>query len=188
MKFTEWRTSRPASTASVRRWLAVAAVLGLGLAASGCAQSMSEFARDADGTASSAYPASAQPTTLAPGNPGTVASRPAVMVEERTVAASPAPAARTTAPMAIAPPAAETASVAPPSEGIAPSVANLNRVPEQPKGKLLTPTEKAKVIAELEALAKKQGAALDKSRKAACASDDLNPAQRVASATGDGGC
>ncbi len=62
-------------------------------------------------------------------------------------------------------------------------------MPEQPKSKLLTPTEKAKVIAELEALAKKQSATLGKTKKStACAADKVDPAQRVASATGDGGC
>ena len=44
---------------------------------------------------------------------------------------------------------------------------NINAVPLPPKSKLLTPEEKAKVIAELEALAKGQEAAVDKTRKAA---------------------
>ena len=42
---------------------------------------------------------------------------------------------------------------------------------------------------KLEALAKKQSTALGKSEKsAACTQDNLDPAHRVASATGDGGC
>ncbi len=213
MTFADRRHLRPVSTASLRSWLAVAVVVGLGLAASGCAQSLSEFARNGDGTAASSYPASTAPTTLAPGDPGSVATRPAVMVDERTVAVtqSPARSAPTSAPMAIAPmastpapaattpPAAEVATAAPLSDratavprsdrAIAPSALNLNQVPAQPKSKLLTPDEKAKVIAELEALAKKQSAELDADKNAACAaSDDLNPAQRVASATGAGGC
>jgi hypothetical protein len=189
MKFVDWRSRHPASLASSRRWLVVAAVIGLGLAASGCAQSMSEFARNdaSAGTVATAYPSAGAATSLAPGDPQTVASmaRPAVLVDETT---EPAPAARTVAPMAIVPATANLASAAQPDQGIAPAAVNLNQVPEQPNSKLLTPAEKAKVIAELEALAKKQSATLGKKKSADCTADNLDPAQRLASATGDGGC
>ncbi len=177
----------------LRRLAAAAAIVGLGLVASGCAQSMSEFARNAD-QQPTAYPAPGDPQTMA-------GARPAVLVDESTVPLSQSKqTARSAAPMTISPPQADVASVEQPSvastpaaakldPAIAPSANNLNQVPAQPKSKLLTPDEKAKVIAELEALAKKQSATLDKSKKStACASDNLDPAQRVASATGDGGC
>ena len=128
---------------------------------------------------------------LAPADPQAVAtvSRPAVLVDETTVPMPPRNSARTTAPMEIVPSAAETATVVEPDTGIAPSAVNLNQVPEQPKSKLLTPDEKAKVIAELEALAKKQSATLGRAKKStACAAEPVDPAARVASATGDGGC
>ena len=148
---------------------------------------MSEFARG-DGTTASAYPTSGTPDILAPGDPQTVSAvvRPAVLVDETTVPAS-AATARTTAPMAIAPPAGRVAEAEQPDLAIEPAAVNLNRVPEQPKSKLLTPAEKAKVIAQLEALAKKQSASLGKNSKD-CSAQNLDPAQRVASATGDGGC
>ena len=166
--------------------MAAIAIMGLGLAASACTQSMSEF--DA-GRATAALPASTAPVALAPGDPQTVASvtRPAVLVEETTVPASQALTARTTVPMAIAPPAARVAAAEQPDLRIEPAAVNLNRVPEQPKSKLLTPEEKARVIAQLEALAKKQSATLGEKSKD-CSAQNLDPAQRVASATGDGGC
>jgi hypothetical protein len=184
MNIIDWRLRRPVLLDSSRAWLAVAAVVGLGLAASGCAQSMSEFARNDSSarTVATAYPA--------PGDPQVAGvARPAVMVEETTVPAPTSRTTRTMAPMAIAPATAEPASAEQPGQGIAPAAVNLNRVPEQPKSKLLTPDEKAQVIAELEALAKKQSATLGKSKKSTtCAGENLDPAARVASATGDGGC
>jgi hypothetical protein len=198
MKFVDWRSPHPALFASSRGWLAVAAVIGLGLAASGCAQSMSELAgNDASaGTMAAAYPSAGAPTSLAPSEPLTVASmaRPAVLVDETTEPVPTARSARTTAPMAIAPATAELASAertaaARADLAIAPSAVNLNQLPAQPKSKLLTPEEKAQVIAELEALAKKQSVTLGKAKKSAeCAADDLDPAARLASATGDGEC
>lgn len=44
---------------------------------------------------------------------------------------------------------------------------NINVVPPEPKSKLLTPDETAKVIAELEALAQSQGAATERAYRAA---------------------
>lgn len=198
MKFVDWRFRHPASLASSRGWLIVAAVIGLGLAASGCAQSMSEFARNdaSAGTTATAYPSANAPTSLAPGDPQTMASmaRPAVLVDETTEPAPTARTARTTAPMAIVPATADLASTAQPAaaepdRAIAAAAVNLNQLPAQPRSKLLTPEEKAQVIAELEALAKKQSATLGKAKKSSdCAADNLDPATRLASATGDGGC
>jgi hypothetical protein len=178
MNFADRRHRRPSSDRFWRRLTAASAIIALGLAAAGCAQSMSEFASNTD------QPASIAPVALEPGESQPVA-KPAVLVDETV---EPAPAARTRAPMEIAPRSPEAATAELPGD-IAPSATNLNRVPDQPKTKLLTADEKAKVIAELESLAKKQSATLGKDKKAAaCASDNLDPAQRVASATGDAGC
>ncbi len=156
MNSAVWRHASPPPATFLRRLAAAAAIIGLGLAASGCAQSMSEFARNAD---------TPSPVALTPGDAQTAGvARPAILVDERTV---PAEAPRTTAPMAIAPAARatpEVAAVDPSDPGIAPAATNLNRIPEQPKAKLLTADEKAKVIAELEAMAKKQSAQLDKDK------------------------
>lgn len=62
---------------------------------------------------------------------------------------------------------------------------NINKVPDRPKRKLMTPEETQKVIAELEALAKAQGAPLEKSSenaKAACddaAAGTLDPEEAL---------
>ncbi len=71
-----------------------------------------------------------------------------------------------------------------------PAVAVTSAPPPSASGnKLLTPEEKAKVIAELEALAKAQGAGLAKARNSAdCSKEKLKPADRLASANGDGEC
>lgn len=174
-KTPDWRLRRPVELVVVRRLSAAAAIIGLGLLASGCAQSMGELA--GGGMAATTRPASLTAD-------GTATTQPAVLTEEMTVPMRSAHAP----PMRIEPPAPQVTSLEQ-DQSIAPAAVNLNRVPDQPSGKLLTPTEKAKVIAELEALAKKQSAALDKdSKSAACAADKLDPAKRVASATGDGGC
>ena len=66
---------------------------------------------------------------------------------------------------------------------------NINKVPEQPKGKLLSPEEKAKVIAELEALAKGQEARAANSKKTAkCATDIVKPADRLKGETAGAEC
>jgi hypothetical protein len=70
----------------------------------------------------------------------------------------------------------------------------VNQVPEGPKSKLLTPEEKAKVMADLEALAKSQEAAVEKSRKAsasACGNsvkNSLDPESRLKSEAAGQGC
>ena len=129
----------------------------LALAVSGCAYSLSEFAVER------------QPAVLAeaaPDAPATDAAmplEPAALVETEeqtaTVAAAPRPTSRTF-----------------PILGVPPN---------QPPSKLLTLEEKAAVIAELEALAKSQGAATAKARQTAraeCKEDAalaLDPEERL---------
>ncbi len=185
MKAQDRHEFSPSRAPSGGRYVTAAVAICLGLAASGCAQSMSEFARASDppSTTAKAY---GQPVALSPSDqlpPGTGVVRPAVMVDETTVATptSRAPAPR---PMSIAPQSAQAEQPA----AIAPAAVNLNQVPDQPKGKLLTPDEKAKVIAELEALAKSQSASPGKKKTANCAKDTLKPQQLVVSANDDKGC
>jgi hypothetical protein len=132
--------------------------------------------------------AAGQPMAIDPGtaeaDQGAVGSvaRPAVMVEERTV---PVSTPKAGAPQNLAPPmraaSAEPEPLPPASRG----TPNLAAPAEQPKSKLLTPDEKAKVIAELEALAKSQSAQLRKSSKSDCANETVPPGKRVASAGGE---
>jgi hypothetical protein len=81
-----------------------------------------------------------------------------------------------------------------PAPETAASFPNLNQVPEGPKSKLLTPEEKAKVIADLEALAKSQAAAVEKSRKATTAQcgdavkNSLDPEAKLKAAAAGQGC
>jgi hypothetical protein len=162
----------------------VASLLGV----TGCAQIPGiapEF--NAGQNTLTSYPAG-QPMAIDPGtaeaDQGAVGSvaRPAVMVEERTVPATTT--ARVAAPQNLAPPtrsaSAEPEPLPLPSRG----TPNLAAPAEQPKSKLLTPDEKAKVIAELEALAKSQSAQLRKS-KSDCANETVPPGKRVASAGGE---
>jgi hypothetical protein len=89
------------------------------------------------------------------------------------------------------PPAAATA---PAPNTTASDFPNINQVPAGPKSKLLTPDQKAKVIADLEALAKSQEAAVEKSRKqSATQCDDavknaLNPEAKLKSEAAGQGC
>jgi hypothetical protein len=93
---------------------------------------------------------------------GAIPLKPAALVEEDA------------APVAEKTPAAMAADTVVPPTGYP----NLNAIPAQPKGKLLTPEEKQKVIAELESLAKSQGVALAKERAtAAAACDNLSAAE-----------
>jgi hypothetical protein len=136
-------------------------VVGLGLALSGCAYSMSEFAQ------SSPVEAPAGPVVLSDGVPApnvapALTAAPTALVEEE------APPLPRTAPTQ---PSDDTASIAPAATGGYP---NINAVPPKSKGKLLTPEEKARVIADLEALARTQGKETEKVRQAQateCAAD-----------------
>lgn len=138
----------------VRQGFAAALVAGVALALSGCALGMSEFSRTAAKT-----DAAAPVVREAVLEEGAIPLKPAALVEE-----DPAPAVERT-------PAAAAADAVIPPVGYP----NLNVVPDQPKGKLLSPEEKAKVIAELESLAHSQGEALAKERaRAAAACDNLS--------------
>ena len=147
----------------------------------GCAQ-VPTFAPEAysSNKTLTAYPAG-QPMAIDPGAAkadqaavGSVA-RPAVMVEEETVPAA-------AKPQTLAPPS-RTANAGPePARPASRGTPNLGAPAEQPSSKLLTPEEKAKVIAELEALAKSQSAALGKSKAKDCADETVAPGKRVASA------
>jgi hypothetical protein len=120
----------------------------------GCAYSLSEFASPLDRTAQTAsLPATADGAAMP--------LKEAVLVQDEPAA----------------PPTKPTALVAPDT------YPNLNVPPGQPTAKLLSPEEKAKTIAELEALAHSQGAATSKVReeaRIACekALAALDPAER----------
>jgi hypothetical protein len=181
MKSPDWQRRQAVANAPLRRLFPVAAVVGLALAAAGCAQSMSPFAMGGPGP-------SAESTSLTSEGAGSVTTQPAVLTEETTVPVS-RNGTDSTAPMAFSPRAPQATSAEQPETGIAASANNLNRVPEQPKSKLLSPAERAKVIAELEALAKKQSTELGKDQQSTdCSNQKVDPAQRVVGATGDGGC
>jgi hypothetical protein len=137
-------------------------VVGLGLALSGCAYSMSEFAQ------SSPVEAPAAPVVLSDAVP-TPSVAPTLTVAPTALAEEEAPPLPRTAP---AQPSDDTASVAPQVAAV--GYPNINAVPPKSKGKLLTPEEKAKVIADLEALARTQGKETEKVRQAQaaeCAAD-----------------
>ena len=126
-------------------------IAGLGLGLSGCAYSMSEFAvgRDAQTQATGAPVV----VTGAPVTASVAPVAPTALVEEEPVP-TPRPA-----------PAAAVVNAAPEA------YPNINAAPERPKADLLSAEEKARVIAELEALARAQGATTEKARivaKAEC--------------------
>ncbi|CAN5207768.1 hypothetical protein BH10PSE9_BH10PSE9_17360 [soil metagenome] len=171
----------------VRTWLArnlLCAVLfgGMALALGGCAQSMSEFAQSAAPGAPKTGQLMMEPTSTP--TIGNGVARPAVLVEETTV---PAPKRATGGAPPLPEPTATTAYSQPSSAGG--NYPNMNVVPDQPKGKLLTTEEKAKIIAELEALARRQGAAVPKAKKPAnCATENAKPADRIKGETAGAEC
>jgi hypothetical protein len=132
-----------------RQGLAAALVAAMALGLSGCGLGMSEFSR-------TARTAETQPVKEAVLEEGAIPVTPSALVEE-----DPVPAIEKT------PAAAAADAVVPPT-----TYPNLNALPGQPKGKLLSPEEKAKVIAELESLARSQGVALAKERATAAAACD----------------
>ena len=151
----------------------LAVLAAIGLALSGCAYSMSEFARtDPTPTGS--------PTVLT----GTVNEPPAEIAT-----AKPAPAAKPIALVEEPPSATTRLDAAVVATGTPPPATegypNFNQTPPRQNSKLLSPEEKAKVIAELEALAKAQGAPVAKARQAARAECDaeaaktLDPEERI---------
>jgi hypothetical protein len=152
-----------ATESLVLRGLGAAIVIGAALMLSGCAMGLGEFAKQSD--RSMVRTAAVDDTT-------TASLQPAALVEEEP----PAAVVRT-------PAAAAAEAVVPPN-----AYPNLNTVPQQPKSKLLTPEEKAKVIAELEGLAQKQATALNKERAAKAAQCDNLSAEELRKRMLQGAC
>lgn len=124
----------------VRQGISAALVVVAGLALSGCGYTWGELAQ---GHKSTPKPISLGQAVLDDSSP---TMKPAALLEEEVAA----PKLRTPAAVAV-----ET--VVPPT-----SYPNINAVPPPHKSKLLTPEQKARVIADLELLARKQGAAMEK--------------------------
>ena len=132
------------------RGLAAALAVGAALALSGCAYTMGEFSRTAQ------KPADAPVVKEAVLQDGALPLKPVALVEEDPLPST-----------VVAPAATATATVMHPS-----GYPNLNVVPPPSKSKLLTPEEKAKVVADLEALARSQGVAMSRERAASKSSCD----------------
>jgi hypothetical protein len=150
---------------------------GLCLAVCGCAQ----FGDFSTPTSSIGASPTAQTDILAPGPATASTARPAVLVDETTATGS-------GAPVTLTPPKPVTTAVNSAPEQLPPAgYAEANKA--DAKTRLLTPEEKAKVIAELEALAKSQSASLAKSKKnAECAQDPAKPAGDATGATDTSKC
>lgn len=125
-----------------RRLGGVLVAASLGVFLSGCAYSLSEFA------AEPRQPAVQDATAPEEATGAAMPLREAVLVEDVPAPPPPQPSAL-----------AATGSTQPAGD-----YPNLAIPPGQPTAKLLSPEEKAKIIAELEALAKGQGAATTKVR------------------------
>jgi hypothetical protein len=151
-----------ATESLVRQALAAAIVAGAAIGLSGCAMGLGEFAKKSD--TSLTREAVLDGTT-------TASVKPAALVEEELT------------PTVEKTPAAAVDAAVPPT-----GYPNLNSVPQQPGGKLLTPEEKAKVIAELEGLAQKQAVALTKERAAAAAACDNLSAEELRKRMLQGAC
>jgi hypothetical protein len=127
---------------------------------SGCVSTPStNFVTSASGPAATSDPIVLN-TAPAPGSapplPATAAGGPtsAIAGSESTVAPAAAATLDATPPAPTSPVAG--APAAPAEETVTSSFPNINTVPQQPEGKLLSPEERAKMIAELEALRKRQ--------------------------------
>jgi hypothetical protein len=150
----------------VRQGISAALIVVAGLALSGCGYTMGELAQ---GHKSAPKPIALSEAVLDDSSPSV---KPAALLEEDV----PAPKLRTPAAVAV-----ET--VVPPM-----SYPNINAVPPPHKSKLLTPEQKARVIADLESLARRQGAAMEKAgvpESSAC--KDLN-AEELRKRMLDGRC
>lgn len=149
---------------SMRRGFAVALVVSAGMALSGCAYTMGELAQ--------AKRPAAKPVMLTEAvlDDGAASAKPVALLEEDV------PARKERTPAAVA---AET--VIPPT-----GYPNINAARPVSKGKLLTPEQKARVVADLESLARKQGAAMEKAG-APDACKDLN-AEELRKRMLDGRC
>ena len=160
------KVSGIASTRSVTLLI----VCAIAASTSGCAYTMGEFDRTAD----------ARPASIDAGQTSALPMKPATYVVDTTNAAS----------------TSQSADAAPPLPGntAAHGYPNFNQVPEGPKSKLLTPEQKAKVIADLEALAKSQEAAVEQTRKQSASKCDeavrnaLNPEAKLKSEAAGQGC
>lgn len=156
------------NTVPVRPFAAILMV-GMAVATSGCAYTMGGYDRPT---------AAATPTSLDGASTGAIPMKPATYVVDTTDT----------------PPALPGAAAAPASGATAGSYPNINRVPQEPKSSLLSPEQKAKVIADLEALAKSQEAAVEKSRRQHSAKCDqtvqnsLNPEAKLKSEAAGQGC
>lgn len=151
----------------VRQGISVVLVVVAGLALSGCSYTLGELAQSAHKPAPK--PIALSEAVLDDSSPTT---KPAALLEED----APTPTLRTPAAVAVD-------TVVPPT-----SYPNINAVPPPHKSKLLTPEQKARVIADLESLASKQGAAMEKAgapESSAC--KDLN-AEELRKRMLDGRC
>jgi hypothetical protein len=153
-----------------RRLLSLTLVAGLAVATSGCAYTMGEF----DQKAAANAPASTDNAATS-----ALPMKPATYVVDTTDMPSHA---------------ASTGLPAPAPNSAAEAYPNMNQVPQGPKSTLLSPAEKAKVIADLEALAKSQEAAVETSRKRAVAQcgdavkNTLDPEAKLKSEAAGQGC
>jgi hypothetical protein len=172
-------TSRPAPKRGGLKLLPAILFAGLALAVSGCALSMNEFAqnRELQGPAEPVALTGTPEFDTAPGAPPPTAE--GLAAQAAAVADS---------PTALAPTASATQAA-----GQSSGFPNINAAPQQSNSKLLTPEEKARVIAELEALARGQGASAPaaKATSTECdpdAAQNLDPADRLNSDPAGGGC
>lgn len=140
-------------------------VAGLALGAGGCTQTTTQAISEPVVTApivlNSAPGSTVAPTALAPAPttpapPGTVAATTSAPAAVTPVAVAPAPVAPQPVAAAAAPEPLPTAAPAAASDGEFP---NINKPPTQPAGTLLPEAERARIIAELEALRAKQDTA-----------------------------
>lgn len=140
------------ATAAERRPAVVIAVCGLALLVSGCAYSLSEFAQEPT-------PQAATTAAVAPAATGAaVPLQPAALVDEGLAPPS---------PLQPAPPVMATGSLLPAASAT------------EPDSALLTPEEKAKVIAELEALARSQKVTPPPAPQTKCRDETLDAAERL---------
>jgi len=157
---------RTATPVAASRFIAIL-VAGLALGAGGCSQTTTQTVSEPVMTAplvlNSAPGAVVAPTALAP---GATSLEPAGTVAATTPA--PAPVAVAPAPTPVAPQPVAVAAPEPlPTAAPAPATAtatggefpNINKPPAQPAGVLLPEAERARIIAELEALRAGQPAA-----------------------------
>lgn len=145
------------------RWGALL-IAGLALGAGGCTQTTTQALSEPVATTpmvlgsapgSTAAATSLAPATTASGQPDAVAATTPVApapVAPQPVAVAPAPAA----PQPVAASAEPEPLPTPPAAATGGEFPNINKVPPQPGGTLLPEAERARIIAELEALRARQ--------------------------------